>query len=191
MLPRRPFYFLRHGETDLNKELRFIGAIDAPLNAKGIAQAENAAHRLGAVRIDRIVASPLMRALKTAAVVAEVARLPVHIDSGLRERWFGRLEGRVVAEVKRELGLPLDKPMADHLPPDAEQWPATRARTLRVIGTWLEAHPQGELLFVSHGGLFDAMHEVLLGRRAVAGHATPYRWEPVGDGWRVVEVNQS
>ena len=40
MLPHQPFYFLRHGETDWNKERRLQGMTDVPLNPRGEEQAE-------------------------------------------------------------------------------------------------------------------------------------------------------
>lgn len=38
-LTTKPFYFLRHGETDWNKERKWQGSQDIPLNDTGIAQA--------------------------------------------------------------------------------------------------------------------------------------------------------
>ena len=57
MIPKRPFYFLRHGQTDWNLEGRYQGHSDIPLNATGIAQAQAAAESLGDVPIGRIVSS--------------------------------------------------------------------------------------------------------------------------------------
>jgi broad specificity phosphatase PhoE len=67
-------------------------------------------------------------------------------------------------------------------PPDAEQWHETRARSVRVIGKWLAVHPDRTLLFVSHSGPFDALHERIFGSRLEPRH-TPYSWQPGPDGW--------
>ena len=40
MIPKRPFYFLRLGQTDWNREGRYQGVSDVALNATGVAQAE-------------------------------------------------------------------------------------------------------------------------------------------------------
>lgn len=109
MLLTRPFYLLRHGQTDWNLEGRYQGHSDVPLNATGLAQAEAAAPRLAAVPIDRIVVSPLIRALKTAAVVAEQIGKPLHVERGLIERNFGSFDELVIKEVKQRHGLRPDQ----------------------------------------------------------------------------------
>ena len=55
----------RHGETDYNLEGRCQGAVDIPLNATGIKQAEALAESLKHVKIDVFIASPLQRAYVT------------------------------------------------------------------------------------------------------------------------------
>jgi len=181
-IPRRTFYFLRHGQTDWNVEGRFQGHSDVALNAQGLAQAHAAAVVLAACPVDLIVASPLIRALKTAAIVAEAIGKPLRIDSELKERHFGDFEGLIVDEVKRKLGLQPHERLLRHLPANAEQWPETGARCVRVFGRWLDAHPDGAILFVSHSGLIDALHELVFGTRIQPKHV-PYRWAARPDGW--------
>jgi broad specificity phosphatase PhoE len=181
-IPRRSFYFLRHGQTDWNVEGRFQGHTDIALNALGLAQAASAAQALAGCPVDIIVASPLVRALKTAAVVAERLGKPLFVDSELKERHFGEFEGLVVNEVKRKLGLQPHERLLHHLPADAEQWHETGARSARVIGKWLDRHQDRTLLFVTHAGLFDALHERIFGARLEPKHA-PYLWQPGAHGW--------
>jgi broad specificity phosphatase PhoE len=118
-IPPRSFYFLRHGQTDWT---------DVALNALGVSQAHRAAQAPAACPIDIIVASPLIRALTTAAIVADRLNRPLFIDSALKERHFGAFEGLVVDEVKRRLGLKPHERLVQHLPADAEQWHDTGAR---------------------------------------------------------------
>jgi probable phosphoglycerate mutase len=54
--------FIRHGETDWNRQQRFQGQIDVPLNATGHAQAARVASRLAADRHDVLITSDLLRA---------------------------------------------------------------------------------------------------------------------------------
>ena len=181
------FLFLRHGQTDWNLEGRFQGLADTPLNATGLAQAANAAEILANHPVDRIVSSPLIRALKTAAVVSERIGVPIDIDTGLSERGFGSLEGQVVRDVKREIGISPNVPMAAHLPPDAEQWPDTVARTEAAIGAWLTSRPTERILFVAHHGLFAALTEILVGGRREGENGKPYAFNRDGTAWSVAE----
>jgi broad specificity phosphatase PhoE len=181
-IPKQHFYFLRHGQTDWNVEARFQGHTDMPLTAAGVQQAQDAAQALAHCPVDLIVASPLIRALKTAAIVAERLDKPLFVDSELKERHFGAFEGLVVAEVKAKLGVAPHERLVRHLPPDAEQWHETRARSARVIGRWLGRNPGRTLLFVTHSGLFDALHEQIFGTRVEPKHV-PYLWQPEASGW--------
>ena len=165
MLPPRPFFFLRHGQTDWNAQGRIQGHTDVPLNATGVAQAQAAAGRLAGRGIGWIVSSPLARARATADFVAARLGLPVHLDDDLKERRFGALERMIADEVKRAHGLAPEQPINLILPPDAEQWPQTVARSRAVVAKWLTAHPGKIVLFVSHDGLFRALHEQLRGTR--------------------------
>src|ERR1043165_8930145 len=93
-IPKQHFYFLRHGQTDWNVEGRFQGHTDMPLNAAGVLQAHDAAQTLAGCPVDVIVASPLVRALKTAAIVAERLDKPLFVDS----------EGTALRRVRRSRG---------------------------------------------------------------------------------------
>lgn len=95
MLPARAFYFIRHGETDFNREHRIAGRTDVPLNAEGRQQAEAAAAALAGVSIVRIVHSPLIRARDTAAIIASRNGAPLSVDPNLMECRWGAMEGQV------------------------------------------------------------------------------------------------
>jgi len=185
----RPFYFLRHGQTDWNVEGRLQGHTDIPLNATGVEQARLAAEVLKRHPITRIISSPLVRALKTAAIAAEGIRLPVHVDSNLMERPFGSLEGRLREEILAAHNLPTNASVSPLLPGDAEHWPQTVARARASIGHWLDSFPEDTLLFVSHGAFFRALHEALTGTHEEAENATPYLYTPTPAGaWQLNRV---
>lgn len=186
MISERPFYFLRHGQTDWNRDGRYQGTSDTPLNETGLAQARAAAAALAKVTIDRVVASPLIRALKTAAIVAEAIGAPIHIDSGLRERSFGSFDGLVIREVKARHGLPPDQNSRSILPADADPWDEIIARVPPVVDRWMTRYQAESLLFVAHGGVFDALHAHLIGPRTgvESKHASPYHVVPTPSGWQ-------
>lgn len=183
------FLFLRHGQTDWNLQGRFQGHSDIPLNATGLAQARDAADRLKRLPIHRIVSSPLVRALKTAAIVAEHIGLPIHIDNQLRERTFGSFDGLVIADVKRQHGLTPSEPAARIFPPDAEHWPQTLARSRAAVGRWLHDCPSETILFVAHDGIFRALSETLHGSWFESRHGTPYAFDPTPEKWSISEIS--
>ena len=60
-------YFMRHGQTDFNKENKWMGLLDIPLNENGISQALSSINYIKSLNIDIIYCSELKRAIQTAA----------------------------------------------------------------------------------------------------------------------------
>jgi broad specificity phosphatase PhoE len=87
----------RHGQATAD-DLMLGGQLDPPLTADGRREAEALARRLAGVRIDRIVSSPMLRALETAQTIA--TGRPVELDERLRELDYGRWEGLTYAEIE-------------------------------------------------------------------------------------------
>lgn len=86
-------HVVRHGETAGNGQC-YVGRRDLPLTAAGEAQAEGVARALAGRRIGQIWASPLQRAVVTAAPLARATGLPILTDARLMEIDFGVLEGK-------------------------------------------------------------------------------------------------
>lgn len=94
---------VRHGETDWNRQGRFQGQIDIPLNANGREQAAATRRFLEPVRIDRAYSSPMARPRQTAeAILAGHPGVPLTCVGGLREIGHGLWEGRLEAEITAE-----------------------------------------------------------------------------------------
>ena len=91
---QKPFYYIRHGETDWNVQRITMGSTDIPLNARGIEQAHQAAELLCHTHIESIAASPLRRAVQTAEIIAQIVQKPITIIDDLRECSFGVMEGK-------------------------------------------------------------------------------------------------
>jgi broad specificity phosphatase PhoE len=187
-VPSRSFLCLRHGVTDWNAQGRFQGRTNVPLNDEGILQAHAATLRLQSTRLDHIVASPLIRAVKTAEIVAATSPATLAIDDGIIECDFGSLEGRSIAEVMKEHGITAMEQLATILPPDGEPWASVSARSLRCIGQWLDRHPQALILFVCHDAVMQSLSEALCGRWLDNRHGTPFRFGRDGDVWSIDEV---
>lgn len=94
----------RHGETTWNVEGRHQGAMDIPLSEAGESQARALGARLAGCGLDRIVASPLQRARRTAELARGDRALEVATDPGLLEIRYGLWEGRLASEIRLEDG---------------------------------------------------------------------------------------
>ena len=186
--PSRSFICLRHGATDWNRQGLFQGRTDNPLNDDGIAQAHAAAERLQQVALGHVVSSPLVRALRTAEIIAAASSRTVTIDHGLIELDFGSFEGRPVRELMMQHGKNSAQGLVDMLPADAEPWADAASRAMRAVGLWLERHPQDEILFVCHDAVMQAMAQTLSGKFFKNNHGKPFRYVRADEVWTVEEV---
>jgi broad specificity phosphatase PhoE len=88
----------RHGATARSEPEQHLGQrLDLPLSEAGRSAARALGERLVGVRFDRVLSSPLRRALETASLVAPNAS--VEADARLAEMDYGRWEGRTYAEI--------------------------------------------------------------------------------------------
>ena len=97
-------YVIRHGETDWNTVKRLQGTTDIPLNQNGIQMAEQTSNGLNkeGIKFDLIYSSPLIRAYKTAQIMAQQSNCPIIKDERLREFNFGEAEGHTLDELKAD-----------------------------------------------------------------------------------------
>jgi probable phosphoglycerate mutase len=91
---------VRHGETDWNRQGRFQGQIDIPLNGNGLSQAAAAREFLAKVPIDRAYTSAMARPRQTAEVILRAhPGVPLTSTTGLLEIGHGLWEGRLEREI--------------------------------------------------------------------------------------------
>jgi len=95
-------YFIRHGETDWNRERRCQGVTDIPLNPNGQAQARALAEYFKEIPLEAIYSSPLQRALKTAEAINANFGFDIRLDEGLMELNQGELEGLTMDTLARD-----------------------------------------------------------------------------------------
>jgi probable phosphoglycerate mutase len=147
-------YLIRHGETDWNLEGRWQGQADVPLNANGEIQAQQIAASLVDNPLAAIISSDLLRARQTARAIADLKRLPVHLDRRLREIHQGRWQGLLVSEIQARYAREFEQRHADPLriaPPGGETAYQVRQRALEAIRDILDQYPHAEVALVSHG----------------------------------------
>ncbi len=180
-IPRRPFLYLRHGETDWNLAGRAQGASDVPLNDRGREQARDAARVLAGLAIGPIVASPLGRARETAAIVADTLGVAFTTDDDLHEVAFGEREGQTMGEWYEDW---ID---GRYTPPGGESFEALSLRGASVLGRHLAgAEDARPTLFVAHGALFRAIRGALgLPIHVRLANGAPLECRPEGEGWQI------
>lgn len=158
--------FIRHGETDWNRQQRFQGHIDVPLNDVGQAQAQRLAQRLVGEAHDRLFSSDLLRARQTAAPLAAAWHRDTVAVPGLREQNFGVLEGLDAPTIQRQhpdlwrLWLQQD---AHFAAPGGESALQFHARVLAAVHELAATHAGEHLVVVTHGGVLDMLWRTVHG----------------------------
>jgi broad specificity phosphatase PhoE len=143
----------RHGETDWNREGRFQGHADPPLNETGRAQAAELAAVLAGIQLAAVYSSPLRRALETAELVAATHGVdPVPIDA-LREVDVGSWQGLTRAEVGVRFPEQLSR-WFDYAQgwEDGESYEEMGRRVVSALLELAAAHEGQRILAVTHGG---------------------------------------
>jgi broad specificity phosphatase PhoE len=143
----------RHGETDWNRDNRFQGHADPPLNAIGRAQAVELSAALADERLAAVYSSPLRRAFETAEITAAPHGLsPVPLDA-LREVDVGSWQGLTRSEIEErfpdQFARWLDYGQGWE---DGESYEEMGGRVIAALLELAAAHEDETILVVSHGG---------------------------------------
>ena len=146
----------RHGQTDLNKEKLMQGLTDAPLNETGISQAKEARKRIGDMHFDAVYASPLDRAIETAAIIGDVKREEIIIDPRIIEVDFGRYEARKYHLMGLRMTLYWACPEVFKAPKTVETVESMVKRSSSFLRE-LEQKDYENVLVVCHGGIIRAI----------------------------------
>ncbi|MBK7262792.1 MAG: histidine phosphatase family protein [Rubrivivax sp.] len=154
------FIFIRHGETDWNRQQRFQGQIDVPLNDIGLAQAGRLGQRLGAEPADVLVCSDLLRTRQTAAPLAEAWGAAPELLPGVREQSFGVLEGLDVPTIQQrypDLWAEWCIHHADFALPGGESIRQFHGRVLSAVRDLAARYMGLTVAVVTHGGVLDML----------------------------------
>jgi len=90
----------RHGHTDKSEPEQYLGQrVQASLTERGRRDAEALAKRLEGVALDRVISSPLGRAVETADILAVISGATVETDERLTELDYGAWEGLTVEDI--------------------------------------------------------------------------------------------
>jgi broad specificity phosphatase PhoE len=91
-------YLVRHGETEWSRARRHTGRTDLPLSPVGEAEAKALGAHLRGLPVDRVLSSPLTRAVETARLAGFGDRLETH--PALLEFDYGEYEGLTTEEIR-------------------------------------------------------------------------------------------
>ncbi|MBD2360023.1 histidine phosphatase family protein [Anabaena minutissima FACHB-250] len=156
---------VRHGETEWNRQTRFQGQIDVPLNDNGRQQAQKAGEFLQNVAIDFAVSSTMARPKETAEIILQHhPSVNLELQEGLREISHGLWEGKLEVEIDQEFPGELHRwrttPGAVQMPKGEnlqQVWERSSATWQAIVQTALENQRQTGLI-VAH----DATNKTLL-----------------------------
>lgn len=142
---------VRHGETDWNRERRFQGRADTPLNESGRAQARELAHLLRGDRLSAVYTSPLRRATETARIIGDRLGLEPRELEALREIDVGDWQGLTADEVRARFPDRLDAAWRSGWP-NGESHDQLTARVLPALLELTRGHAGERVLGVTHAG---------------------------------------
>jgi len=144
---------VRHGETDWNRDNRFQGHADPPLNDEGRAQALELASELRGEGFATAYTSPLRRASETAAILASEIGLDPVADGALMEvdvgSWSGLTRDEVEARFPHGYARWLEY---GHGWDDGESYDELGERVVTGLLNIGVRHPDTSVLAVTHGG---------------------------------------
>ena len=158
------FYIVRHGQTEWNAKGKLQGHQDSPLTKKGIKQAEIVQDELKHIQFNGAFSSDLLRAKKTAEIIALDRDIAIKTTQLLREGYFGRWEGKPYSIFANELKQLLDEFLSlsneqkfTYKFPDIESDEEVVTRCLRFLRETAVAYPNKTLLVGTHGGVMLAL----------------------------------
>jgi broad specificity phosphatase PhoE len=139
--------FVRHGQTEVNRDGRLQGRLDRPLTDLGRKQARACAAGLAASGATAVFTSPSARAADTAREIAAVLGVDVEGDDRLLELDYGDWDGRKLGDVSAAEWAQW-RGDASFAPPGGE---SLQQVTARVGGFCTEQlHPDRTVVAVSH-----------------------------------------
>lgn len=157
-------YVVRHGETRWNHEGRWQGWQDSDLTENGRRQAREAARLLSRCGAQVLYTSDAGRALETATIINETLGAEFHVDSALRERYYGEYEGMTSAEIDGKFPGTRYKAGRDRRdtwrPVGGESLVEVKDRVMVFVRQVAQAHTGQVAVLVTHAGVLRVLDAV-------------------------------
>jgi len=191
-------FLVRHGSTDHLGHVISGRMEGVALNDRGRRDAEAAAGRLRAERIEALYTSPVQRAQETAAPLATALGLQAQVDERLLEIDFGDWTGKRFDELDGDDGWRRwNDARATARAPSGETMAEVQSRLRAFLSDAQARHPEGRVAAVSHADVIKALLANVLGfsmDRHAAVEISPGSVTAlcVGDwGTKVLSVNEA
>lgn len=153
-------FFVRHGQTQFNKDGLITGHIDEPLIEEGFKEAEATMEEMDA-NYAEIYSSDLLRCRQTAEILNKKLNLEIKYDKRLRERDFGSIAGKKFEDTdptgelrKRDLSC-----IYDYRQYGGESVEDVKNRLFSFINEL--KNKEGRILIVTHGGVIRLLHHTV------------------------------
>ena len=166
----------RHGQDTDNEKGLLNGHRNTFLTSLGEQQASRLASEMRKKQVQFIYSSPLIRAKKTAMVVAELLDLPLHILDDLIERDFGEFTGRKLSDISEMADEVLETKNINYFlnGPGVELFEQVLERAKRVLELIKKNNPYERVLIVCHGDIMKMI---------VAVHTNKHWKKVLVEGW--------
>ena len=154
-------WFIRHAQSEYNKERLFTGWHDPTLTEKGIESAHELRKQLSNINFKYAYSSTLKRASKTAEIILK-DKNQIIFDERLKERSYGDWSGLGKQDIKTQVGEEVffsARRGWSTKPPNGESLEDVGKR----VKSFLDELPKdGNVIVISHGNTIRAI-SVLLG----------------------------
>lgn len=158
-------YIVRHAQTQANAQELLQGQSDSPLTREGKIQIKNLKTKLRNIHFDAFFSSDLLRAKRTAEIIALERKMAVTTTKALRERRFGSLEGEkyeIFSKTLQQLSqkyqeLPPQKKLKFKFVDDMESDEEILMRFITFLREIAVAYAGKTLLIVTHGAMIRVL----------------------------------
>lgn len=166
---KRLLFFIRHGQTTWNVELRLPGQFPGnELTDTGQEQAKRLAQALTVVPLSAIISSPLDRATETARYLAHGRNLTIQLEPDLMDIDLGHWSGQDRDELSKSDAVWkafLRNPLV--APEGVETFPQVERRAVAAVERWLEKESTGAYpAFVTHADVIKLLIAHYIGLEA-------------------------
>lgn len=190
-------WIMRHAETRLNKEKKFIGRTNPSLTNKGKKDAAKTGKWFADKKIIEIVSSPLNRSRQTAQIIAQQLpdKIPLRFEKRLAEQRFGKWEQKNRKQVEQHWKKTLEEWLQNPFhttPPGGENYVELEKRTRALVTRIRKTNHS--LLIVTHANILKILVKQLCGltqkqtQKLSVMHHTLYRVNPQTKRYQTMEL---